>query len=531
MIADLAAQPADLRLETDVLVIGAGIAGLLLASELRKSRVSVVVLESGAREQKGEVHPLNRVVQLADEYHGATRGRSRCLGGTSTRWGGALIPFLPCDLEARAHVGLPAWPIRLNELLPFLRPVEKLFGVDQGSYGEAFVEECGAREIIPTGDPDFIPRFAKWPRFSRRNIATLLRTQIEADPGLSIWLNATATGFELDEGTRRVRAVAAHHMGGRRIVVTANRIVVCAGAIESTRLLLLLDAQKGNRVFEGNEKLGNYLSDHISVRTAAIRTAQIARLNRLAGFRFVGGTMRSLRFELSPAAQKGERVGCAFSHISFEAIEETGFDTLRSLLREFQKSARLRRNLALRTLCDFSYLARAGVWRCFHGQLYWPSPARYDLHTVIEQLPRASNSIRLSNEMDPFGNPSAAINWKIDAPDKEAVWANVRRFDRYWKRHGLSEIGELAWVGRPNGHDGGKILATSDIYHPCGTTRMGADRCSAVVDANLRVWALSNLWVASTSVLPSGASANPTLMLMLLTMRLARHLSARPGNN
>jgi choline dehydrogenase-like flavoprotein len=531
MIADLTAQPVDLMLEADVLVIGAGIAGLLLASELRKSRVSVIVLESGAREQNDEVHPLNRVVQLADEYHGATYGRSRCLGGTSTRWGGALIPFLPFDLEARTHAGLATWPIRLNEVLPFLRPIEELFAVDHGSYDEAFVEEYGARDIIPTGDPDFIPRFAKWPRFSRRNVATLLRSQIEEDPDLSIWLNATATGFELDEGTRRVRTVTAYHMGGRRIVVTADRIVICAGAIESTRLLLLLDAQNGNRVFEGNETLGKYLSDHISVRTAAIKKAQAVRLNRLAGFRFVGGTMRSLRFELSPSAQNKERIGCAFGHISFEAIGETGFDTLRSLLREYQKSARLRRDLALRTLGDFPYLARALAWRCFHRQLHWPSPARYDLHTVVEQLPRASNSIRLSHEKDPFGNPLAAIDWKIHSRDQEAVWAYARRFDLYWKRHGLSKIGELAWVDRTDGHDGHEILAANDIYHPCGTTRMGADRCSAVVDANLRVWALSNLWVASTSVLPSGASANPTLMLMLLTMRLARNVAARLGNS
>ena len=53
---------------------------------------------------------------------------------------------------------------------------------------------------------------------------------------------------------------------------------------------------------------------------------------------------------------------------------------------------------------------------------------------------------------------------------------------------------------------------------------MGSDGRSAVVDQNLRTFAISNLWISSTSVFPSGASANPTLMLMLFSMRLADHL-------
>jgi len=47
------------------------------------------------------------------------------------------------------------------------------------------------------------------------------------------------------------------------------------------------------------------------------------------------------------------------------------------------------------------------------------------------------------------------------------------------------------------------------------------DGRTAVVDGNLRTFSIPNLWVCSTSVFPSGASANPTLMLMLFSARLA----------
>ena len=102
--------------------------------------------------------------------------------------------------------------------------------------------------------------------------------------------------------------------------------------------------------------------------------------------------------------------------------------------------------------------------------------------------------------------------------------AYIRRFESFWKRRGLDEIGDLEWLLRPDTISASDIAHGGDIYHPGGSTRMGRDGRSAVVDQNLRTFAISNLWVSSTSVFPSGASANPTLMLMLLTMRLADHL-------
>src|SRR5262249_19839179 len=155
---------ADASFTTEVLIIGGGIAGLLLAAKLRDHRVQVAVLESGGREQKEETHPLNRVVLLADRYRGALQ-RFRCLGGTSTRWGGALIPFFPEDLAARPHLGLPAWPVRIEAVAPYLTDIEAQFGVAPGSYEEDFVRKIGAGDFVPTGDEDFRVRFAKWPSF------------------------------------------------------------------------------------------------------------------------------------------------------------------------------------------------------------------------------------------------------------------------------------------------------------------------------------------------------------------------------
>src|SRR5262249_16127207 len=111
MIHDLADCVEDQTLVADVCVIGAGIAGLIIADRLRNYGRSVVVLESGGRTDSGGIDPLNHIVFEGRPYRGATLGRTRGLGGTSTRWGGALIPFLREDFAARPYLGLDAWPV------------------------------------------------------------------------------------------------------------------------------------------------------------------------------------------------------------------------------------------------------------------------------------------------------------------------------------------------------------------------------------------------------------------------------------
>jgi choline dehydrogenase-like flavoprotein len=53
---------------------------------------------------------------------------------------------------------------------------------------------------------------------------------------------------------------------------------------------------------------------------------------------------------------------------------------------------------------------------------------------------------------------------------------------------------------------------------------MGANRHEAVVDRNLKVFDLKNLYVASSSVFPTSGQANPTLTAMAFSVRLAQHL-------
>ncbi|KAK6537159.1 hypothetical protein TWF694_011356 [Orbilia ellipsospora] len=66
------------------------------------------------------------------------------------------------------------------------------------------------------------------------------------------------------------------------------------------------------------------------------------------------------------------------------------------------------------------------------------------------------------------------------------------------------------------------------VSHEVGTMRMGEDNDhSRVVDTNLKVCGLDNLYVCDLSVFPFSAAANPSLTLTALAQRLGHHLIDR----
>jgi len=182
--------------DCDTLVVGGGTCGLAIAAKLARKGLRAICIESGGISQDKEEHPLNEVVHLRSAYGGAAHGRFRCLGGTSTRWGGALIPFQPGDLD---HAG---WPITHAEIMHYLPEAENLFGLPPGSYELEHL----------LGNANHVARLAKWPPFAKRNVAKLVDADIKSCAGPQVWLNATATKFSIAQ--QRLTAVVAQAPDG-----------------------------------------------------------------------------------------------------------------------------------------------------------------------------------------------------------------------------------------------------------------------------------------------------------------------------
>ena len=60
--------------------------------------------------------------------------------------------------------------------------------------------------------------------------------------------------------------------------------------------------------------------------------------------------------------------------------------------------------------------------------------------------------------------------------------------------------------------------------HCMGTTRMHADERFGVVNENCRVHGMKNLYVAGSSVFPTGGTFNPTFTIVALALRLSDHI-------
>ena len=63
-------------------------------------------------------------------------------------------------------------------------------------------------------------------------------------------------------------------------------------------------------------------------------------------------------------------------------------------------------------------------------------------------------------------------------------------------------------------------------HHFMGTTWMHDNPRNGVVDADCRVHGVPNLFIAGSSVFPTGGFANPTLTIVALALRLATHLES-----
>ncbi|ABC64084.1 GMC oxidoreductase [Erythrobacter litoralis] len=491
--------PLPERVET--LVIGAGTIGLPLAVKLAETTGKpVLCLDSGGWSQAGDTHPLNAVEQRGDRYDGADLGRFRGLGGTSTRWGGALIPFQPADMTG--------WPVSSEELAPFIGEVEQLFGLDPGTYH-------GSDPMLD--GPDMVPRLAKWPPFAKRNVWKLLEGEVRRSDTCSVALENVVTNLASEADAIRVEIARPNAWH----VIHASKVIIAAGAIETTRLALLLDRAMDGAVSRMSPLLGRTFGDHLSVEVGRIVPRDRVALNRLFGFRFArSGMMRNLRFELAPETPLRETVRPGFVHVGYATDGDTGFDHLRAAMQAVQRGTMPSGGAVAGLLRDLPWLARAVKWRFADKRQLFPDGADLVVHCVIEQGHERDSRITLSDTLsDAHGTPLPAIDWTVTPADVEQLHALADIFERHWDRGELAGLGTFERFPRAGVEQA--LVHSGGIYHPTGSTRMAASAADGVVDADLRLFAEPRVQLVGTSVLPSGGGANPTMTALLLAMRLA----------
>ena len=144
--------------------------------------------------------------------------------------------------------------------------------------------------------------------------------------------------------------------------------------------------------------------------------------------------------------------------------------------------------------------------------------AKFEMVAQTEQAPDPGNRIVLSDRLDKLGRPQVKlINYWKDI-DKESVKKAETIFARAFATAGLGEI-NLEPLEQQ------RVLLST--HHNMGTTRMSNDPHQGVVDAQCKVHGVSNLYIAGSSVFPTGGFANPTLTIVALAIRLADYITEK----
>ena len=149
---------------------------------------------------------------------------------------------------------------------------------------------------------------------------------------------------------------------------------------------------------------------------------------------------------------------------------------------------------------------------------------KYALSYQAEHLPCQDSRIKLGSETDSFGLPRAVIDLRYGDQDVQSVMDSHQLLDKALQANG---IGRLQFLHSPEQLRETVNSHASDGYHQAGTTRMGVDASQSVVDPNLKVHGVQNLFMASSSVFPTSGQANSTLLAVSFGVRLANHLHTK----
>jgi choline dehydrogenase-like flavoprotein len=505
-------QPDQREIETDLCIVGAGPAALVVAKELSSSGARITLLESGGLGYEEASQELNAGRIVGAAYDDLRTVRRRQVGGTVNTWNtyidGAIAakyaPLDPIDFEHRDGFPFSGWPFGAVELEPWYRKAQLICGLGAFAYeGNDWVE--AGSEPLRFEDGSIVTRVYQFGAADPLLDGTVDALRANAD--VQLLVHATVTELLCDVYAQHVTA-AVVAVSGRvaPLRVRAQTFVLAAGAIENARLLLLSDRTRREGLGNEHGLVGRFFMEHPRDYALKLWPARRTFLEEAAFYdqhRVATGAVIMGRLAIAADALREGR------SLQASATLLPATPAPRLMMRLL---ARVPRSTAGQ---DDAYPRGAAGWSRRAQAARTPSGVRLLLN--LEQAPNPDNSVMLGRDTDALGLRKPVLRWSWTALEQRQLDGTRRRFADALETSGHGRV-EIASDGRapdPNAH------------HHAGTTRMHLDPRSGVVDASCRVHGVENLFVAGASVFPTAGFVNPTLTIVALAARLADHLRPR----
>jgi choline dehydrogenase-like flavoprotein len=519
-------------MDADVGIVGAGAAGGVLALELARRGIRVVVLESGPRHDFGRRREyVRRYLHHEDPWQttpreldrqgvsGAVpylleRKRARGIGGSTLHWEGYALRLHASDFRLRSQHGIADdWPISYDDLEADYGAAEQALGVagvDDDTFASPrtaayplppfpfsytdglFLPVCAglgvpvhhlpqARNSVPYGGRPRCSACATChvcPTGAKASIDLTHIPQAERTGHVQVRPEATVLRLETDDAGRVSAALYAQRDRVERRL-RARVFVLAAGAVENARLLLL-SASRGFPTGLANRSglVGKFFMSHASVEVTG------RAREKVYPYRIGFSTAMSRRF----AVERDRNRQGAF-------------------MLEFLNSAGPTPDRLALTSRLWGEALRARVREEFGRWL--------GIRVYAEQLPERENAVTLSPRVrDYFERPAPHIHYSLGRYERDA----------------LDEAKTLA--GKILAGAGCRDIRASSVSfagHQIGTHRMGTDPRTSVVDVNLRTHDVRNLYLMGSGCFVTASASPPTLTIVALAIRAARQIAAAAG--
>jgi len=523
----------------DVCVIGSGPAGGVLSKELAESGAKVALIEAGrmmtpkdfyfhtwpyeypyrgtARARREPFYPAE--VTQAIRYEGPDHigvDRIRAVGGRSIHWNAVCLRFAERDFRERSIEGIEEdWPISYQELAPYYSYVEKMIGVTgsrenmdivpDGEYlpplkfrcSEEIMKRACARlgiPVIPVRKAVLTKPYDGRPAChycghcmqgcdvgAIFNTATAMIPKARRTGNFTLLENRAARELLVDsEG--RVRAVSVINTVTRKEEeVQARLFAVCCASIESARLLLNSKSSRfPNGVANSSDLVGRYLTGHITHGVQGY-------LEGLVGTR--------------PINNDG-----ATDHAYIPRFNAN--DKKRSFAGGYHYQPQI-------SNFWFPHHAKRvkGFGSPFKDEVRRLQPGFYDMAGFGKVIAQRDNRVTVDpGTPDAYGIPIPVIHFRWGANDL-AVWKDIR--EKAGEMMHAAKATMVSHDGAPNGF----------ASHETGTARMGIDPRASVLNPHCQAHDVKNLFVVDGSCFTTFPEKNPTLTIMALAVRAARHIA------